>query len=979
VNIILEGTTMGAATNSKGEFTMINVPAGVYTVSTSMIGYAKVTKQNVRVLPDFTTRLDFDLTATSLGGEEVVVIAERPLIQKDQTMTMSVTGSDEIKNLPVRGFQSVANLGVGIVVNNTRNLEGGTGNVNIRGGRPNETGVIVDGFLQNNLVTGTSTTQIPAGAVEEVVVITGGFDAEFGRNKSGIIQVTSKSGGTRYSGNLEWVNDRPMFALDKGSYYGYDVYSGGVGGPLIPGNNKIKFFISGEGRDIAEAEPSVFGHPKFFMTNDGISARITDPNDPTKTVDDPSRPDTVFFETDDDGNVIFKQGKRPKAASGAGVNSDKGVNFQGKMTFDVIPNKFRLDLNGNYGKTWRRSYTPDRVLSNDRNLRREIATMNVGLVGTYTLNQTSFLDVGVNFFDTDRKLMNDEFGFNIANYQGKSKGNTGYTTYYNDNLLRDIGRGNNSFTRNRDTYFAFKANYVNQFDKHNQIKVGMDFFRHTVRFLNINEPDDPAGGANDNIGYQVVGGPGTFRLKEVNSDDLENKILGPTHPISFAAFLQDKLEYEGLVLRAGVRYDLFNAGVKRVKNLTDPTGQQDPDQALVWTDLQDPNTGAPANGLFDRDWETATAGYIDKNGNGNFDSGTDRLLAGKLGPEDYRSSKNDHKISPRLSVSFPVSEKTQFRMSYGKFFQQPNLQDLYVSPDFLERMSLNPPFAGSIGNPNLESEQSTQYEVGVRRALSDRVALDVSAYYSDTKGLINTQDITSFPSGLILQLNEDEAVVKGMTVALEIRRVSKFQGRVAYTFQSAVGSGTNENSGFRSSWLGYADTKFNAPLGFDQRHTFVSNLDIRNAKGEGPVVGGVHLLENAGVNFQINAASGLPYTPTTVVPIQVAGVPQGRVVARRNSQNQPWTFRVDMRADRTVNINENMNVNVYVWVLNLLDRRNITNVFSATGAPDDNGFLSVPAGQELSERQKQQYQVRYKDGFNYDTPRQILVGLAFNF
>lgn len=944
VNIILEGTTMGAATNSKGEFTMINVPAGVYTVSTSMIGYAKVTKQNVRVLPDFTTRLDFDLTATSLGGEEVVVIAERPLIQKDQTMTMTVTSSEEIKNLPVRGFQSVANLGVGIVVNNTRGLEGGNENINIRGGRPNETGVIIDGFLQNNLVTGTSTTQIPAGAVEEVVVITGGFDAEFGRNKSGIIQVTSKSGGTRYSGNVEYVNDRPMFAIDKGSYYGYDVISGGIGGPLIPGNNKIKFFISAEGRDIADAEPSVFGHPVVRLSTDGIRGRHEngDPNDPFDPLNSTVL-DTAIFATDADGNVKFKDGKRPRSSvTDVGVNSDRGVNFQGKMTFDVIANKLRLDLSGNYGQTYRRSYITERVLSNELMLKRDIQTYNIGLVATYTVNQTSFFDVGVNYFDTDRKLYNDAFGFNISNYQNRIKGNTGFATYYNDNLLRDINRGSLNFTRDRDTYIAFKTNYVNQVDKHNQIKAGVDFFRHTVRFLNMRDVDNPVIGANDNIGYQVVGTPGNYRIKEVNSDDLENKILGPTNPISFAAFVQDKLEYEGLVLRAGIRYDLFNAGVKRVKNLADPTGQQDPDQIAAGT----------VNG---------------------------RTWAGSLGPEDYESSKNDNKISPRLSVSFPVSEKTQFRMSYGKFFQQPNLNDLYVSPDFLERTSLAPPFAVAIGNPNLKAEQSTQYEVGLRRALSDRVAIDLSAFYSDTRGLVNSQDITSFPSGLILKLNEDEAVSKGMTMALEVRRTGKFQGRVSYTLSSATGSGSAENSGFRSSWLGFADTKFNAPLAFDQRHTFVGNIDIRNAKGEGPAIGGQHLLENAGVNFQVNAASGLPYTPQTIVPIQVAGVPAGRVTARRNSQNQPWTFRIDMRADKTINIRENMNVNIYVWVLNLLDRKNVIDVFNATGQADDGGYLSTEAAASLTTRQIQQYQVNYAEGLNYDTPRQVRLGIAFNF
>ncbi len=927
VNVIVEGTTMGAATNVSGEFTIINIPAGVYVVSTSMIGYNKVTKQNVRVLPDFTTRLDFALSAQSLGGEEVVIVAERPLIQKDQTMTMTVTSSEEIKNLPVRGFQGIANLGVGIVVNNTRNKEGGTGNVNVRGGRPNETGVYIDGFQQNNLLTGISTSNVPAGAVEEIQVITGGFDAEYGRNKSGIIQVTTKSGGSRYSGTLEYVNDRPMFALDKNSYYGYDVYSGGLGGPLIPGNNRIKFYVSGEARDITDAEPSATGFPKFKLSNVGI----INP--------DPAVNDTVLFDTGANGNLLAEGGARPKTRSGYGVNSDRGINLQGKLTFDAISNKLRVDVAGNYSKTWRRAVTTPRILSLDNQNMTEIKNLNLGMVATYSINQSSYLDAGLNYFDADRFTFTDGLGKNLANYIGRTAGNTGFRSYYNDNVLQDIDRPTLGFRHDRDTYLAFKTNYVNQIDKHNQLKAGADLARHTVRFLDILDTDNPISGSNINIGYRVND---DFSISEINKNNLEARELGATHPYSFASYLQDKLEYEGFVLRAGLRYDLFNAGVKRVKNLADPTGQQDPAQI-----------GLVVGG---------------------------RTLAGTLGPEDYTNSKNDYKISPRMSVSFPVSEKTQFRMSYGKFFQQPNLQDLYVSPDFLSRQSLSPPFAREIGNPNLAAERSTQYEVGVRRALSDRVAVDVSAYYKDIQALVNSTSFASQPNSLIIETNADEGVIQGVNLALEVRRTGKFQGRVAYTLQTAKGTGSGEASGFRSAWLGYSDAKFTSPLNFDQRHTINASLDIRNAKGEGPVVGGNRLLENAGVNFQFSAASGLPYTPKTVIPIQLAGVPSGKVLARRNSQNQPWTVRLDLKADKTITLGESRSLNIYIQVLNVLDRRNVLDVFDATGRADNDGFLSTTAGQALPERTKQMYDLAYNiDGFRYDTPRQARLGLLFNF
>jgi outer membrane receptor protein involved in Fe transport len=909
VNVILEGTTMGAATNARGEYSILNVPAGVYTVTTSMISYAKLTKQNVRVIPDFTTRLDFDLVPTVVSADEVIVIAERPLIQKDQTMTMSVTSSDEIKNLPVRGFQAAANLGVGIVVNNTRSLDGGTSNINIRGGRPNETGVYMDGFQQNNLLTGISSANVPNTAVEEVQVITGGFDAEYGRNQSGIIHVTTKAGTQKYSGSVEFVKDPGGLLIAED--YNYNVVSAGLGGPVIPGSNKIRFFVSGEARNIEDAEPSVWGHPKFDLTTDGIKNP------------DVTALDTVVFETNADGSVKYTKGPRPTQFSDAGINSDRGFDLQTKLTFDVIANTLRIDLTGNYSKVWRRSYVVTRVFSEDDNLRREISNLNIGATATYTLNPTSFVDFGVNVFSNTRKLFNDRLGFDVTDYNANTRGGTRAATYYGDNLLFDIGRGSLTFRQDDDDYFAFKGNYVNQIDKHNQIKAGFDYFYHTIRFLDIRDIGRPIDGASNNIGYVAeLDANNRVKFKSISSDDLDNKILGPAHPYSFAFYVQDKMEYEGLVLRGGIRWDLFNPGVKRVKDLSNPTG-----------------------------------------------------VGQQLTSEDYKAAANDNKISPRFSVSFPVSEKTQFRMSYGKFFQQPNLQDLYVSPDFLERISLQPPFATTIGNPNLEAETSTQYEVGLRRALSEKSAIDINAYYKDIQGLINSRAIASFPNGIILSDNSDEGVVQGVNVAFELRRVGKFSGRLAYTLQSAKGSGSGENSGFRAAWLGFSDAKFNAPLNFDQRHTINGVLDIRNAKNEGPSIGGMQPLENAGMNFIVSAGSGLPYTPTQVTKIAITGVPSARVVARRNSQNQPWTFRVDMKADKTVYFANSMNVNVYVQILNLLDRKNVINVYSGSGRPDDDGYdYGV-----LSTREQQQYQVSNKDGLNWDTPRQARLGVIFNF
>lgn len=950
VNVMIDGTTMGAATNTRGEFSIINVPAGVYTLKASMIGYARLTKQNIRVLPDFTTRVDFDLKEEELSGEEVVIVAERPLIQKDQTMTMSVTSSEEIKNLPVRGFQAVANLGTGFTINNqSRNLEGGTANVNVRGGRASETGVYLDGFLQNNLLTGTSNVQVTNSAVEEILAITGGFNAEYGRNQSGIIQIITKSGGKRYSGSLEYVTDAiaPAFATGK---YGYQNGSFGFGGPIIPGNDKYKFFVSGEGQIFDDGEPSIFGFPTWTTSymGSGANALFRDQNQYFDWGKDSIALDYVVNE---DGSVTVKYGDRkarPKNQSGEGSNSFIYGTMQGKFSF-IISDALKLDLNGNYGHNIRRAFTNYRATVLDHVQRNDSRYWQIGGIATYTVNPNSFFEFGGNYNLNDRRYMDDKWGWNLnwnEDLLGTTKSSIG-----GFGLHSLPGNSNAVFGRDFDSYFALKTSYTNQINKNHLIKAGMDFYRHTIRLLDVNElRTNPIEGANNYIGYRITrDNNGRLVIKEVNKDDYTNTLVtskgdtilfpldGAKHPISFSAFVQDKLEYEGLIMNVGLRYDLFNPGTKRIRDFYNPLGE--------------PGTSDP-------------------------------LI---IGPEDFTSGKSDHKISPRLSISFPVSEKTIFRMSWGKFFQQPNLQNLYISSYFYNRMVTAAPFATTIQNPNLQAEESIQYEVGMQYALTDNLKMDVSAYYRDINNLINVENFTVNPAGgwksLILYGNHDRGIVKGVSYSMELRRTKKISGRFSYTLQWANGTGSDDASGFRAAWLGFSATKFNAPLSFDQRHRINVLVDVRNGKKEGPEWGG-YLLQNAGVNFIVTAASGFPYTPQAPTSMGES-VPSGKPIGRRNSQYGPWTFRTDLKMDKTVYMTNNLNAQIYLQVFNLLDTKNATSVYNATGSANDDGFLASPVGQaQLASAgpvYAAYYDTRLKNGLFYDTPRQVRLGIALNF
>jgi len=221
-------------------------------------------------------------------------------------------------------------------------------------------------------------------------------------------------------------------------------------------------------------------------------------------------------------------------------------------------------------------------------------------------------------------------------------------------------------------------------------------------------------------------------------------------------------------------------------------------------------------------------------------------------------------------------------------------------------------------------------------------------------------------------------VVQGVSLSFELRRISKFSGRLSYTYQSARGSGSGEGTGFNSAWLGFQDTKFNSPMAFDQTHTINASVDVRNAKNEGPEIGGIRPLENAGLNLVLNVGSGLPYTPTTIAAVAVSGVPAYKPLGRRNSSTQPWTNRIDLKADKFFNITNNITCSVFIQVMNILNTKNVNTAFTSTGRADDDGFLSSTLN-TLNQTQTDVYKVFMKDGFNWDTPRQARLGVTLNF
>jgi hypothetical protein len=274
-NIRITGLHIGALSDDEGRYLLIGVPAGEYPVRANLLGYGPVLIEGVRITPDFTTEVNITLKTEAVQLGEVRVEAERPLLQKDATGTTRFLSSADIQKLPTRGYRDAAAQQTG-VVNFQRNIDNEAQNQNtliVRGGRPNEVAYYVDGFSQQDPLTGTSSTSISNNAIDEVVLLTGGFAPEYGRVMSGAVNVITREGSGKYSGSITGLTDNLAGDWIKAPKTDYNIYDASLGGPVIPGNDNLTFYFSGERRWQRDRSPSFL--PKVMQEE--LTAQGLDP------------------------------------------------------------------------------------------------------------------------------------------------------------------------------------------------------------------------------------------------------------------------------------------------------------------------------------------------------------------------------------------------------------------------------------------------------------------------------------------------------------------------------------------------------------------------------------------------------------------------------------------------------------------------------------------------------------------------------
>ncbi|HBZ37061.1 MAG TPA: hypothetical protein DEO59_00840, partial [Balneola sp.] len=350
----IKGTTKGAVADIDGNYLMLNVAPGTYTLEARYIGYATLAVQEVIVRTDLTTEQDFLLELEAFEGEEIVVVATRQPVLKDVTSSESRVSSEEIEKLPVQEVSDVIGLQAGVSVDNG-------GGIHIRGGRTSEVSYVVDGIRVTDDYDRSNGVRIENESVQELQVISGSFNAEHGQALSGIVNVVTKAGGSQFDASFNAWSGSYLATNQSDIYDGIGTsfstinpdrmynFSGSVSGPIV--KDKLTFFATArrfENKGHLTGRNAYSPHGQFrdtlnvntnFDTYRTIYNERVDFNKPWYSVD------TVNFQGTD-RLVLTDDGTRDSSL--VNMNNYQSSSFQGNLEYR-FSSMLKFNLIGSYG------------------------------------------------------------------------------------------------------------------------------------------------------------------------------------------------------------------------------------------------------------------------------------------------------------------------------------------------------------------------------------------------------------------------------------------------------------------------------------------------------------------------------------------------------------------------------------------------------------------------------------------------------
>ncbi len=898
VNVFIEGSSLGASTDEDGYYVILNLPPGTFKVHAQYIGYKPVIVSNVSVSIDLTTKLDFQLEETTLEtSEAITIIAHKPLIRKDEVSTRHFVSSEEIELQPITTFQEAARNQAGVVGSH------------FRGGRSGEVLVMVDGIPVRDFAgaysgdMGGFTGNVPKDAIEEMEVSLGGFSAEYGNVQSGIINLALKEGSSNFSGRFRLTNMSAFGAENSFIEHGYkfhrlskkeNIYEFSLNGPILPG--KLSFSFSGTVRD---QDQGVYMNQQSF--DQSYQGKLTYHFSPQQKLTlggiiTRKKWDQFYFPASKYGpgsnyqSDYYEYGVRQASPDTLDVYryvTDK--NLIGTISIDNM-DSLLVSARGDSFNVKRTYY----MAGMQEYLWNRIQATNLAyLIWTHTVSAKSYYEVRLNMFESDYQYgtpdVDDRDGDgNRDEFLEWDINKPGPHPIYRERESNYWWvRGDDPGSLNqRSLTTSLKADYVSQFNQNHLIKGGIETNLTTTNV--------------ENISWTL--GIGTYR-----------KDIWKQRAFDFAAYLQDKIEFEGIIALVGLRFDAF-----------DPNGLG---QDIYY----------PAD--YNRPYSE-----VDDNGIPLF--------------IDPKKAELKYQLSPRIGISHPITDYSLLHFTYGHYFQRPDNYYLYRN-NLIQSLTK---VGNYIGSPNLEPEKTVAYEIGIEQQLSNTIKFDVTGYYKDVTNLMNWQKYvgrTIQNIELNVYTNADYGNIKGVEFTLSKRPGRFWGGNINYTFSIAKGRSSSANGGSGS----FTSAKRMNILSFDQTHTINANLMLRTPSDFGFCIGHLRPLASWSSTILFKYGSGLPYS----------SYGNNKV----NDERMPWTSTTDLKIGRTfsssgyginlfmdvLNLFNRKNVN---WIGN--------SQYYDTGHPDD---ASVKGDPSVVRRDANGTFIRNPQAYSYGRQIRFGVALTF--
>lgn len=788
-------------------------------------------------------------------------------------------------------------------------VQGDDGALHMRGGRDNEVAYQINGLSINDPYSNTRSVGVATNAVQEVSVSTGTFSAEFGNALSGVVNYVTKEGGDKYSFSIRSYAGEYL-SNHKDVFKNIEDFD--------PFNRKrVEATFGGKvpllpdtkffASGIFEDYKGLYYGQRIYNTTDSyLTAEAFNSSDPRHG--DASAPYYFNPYSSADSSGL-------PTGDGALVAMDpsRSWNLQANISHS-FGTLIKLKYEVVYDNTVDSPFGPGYSLTRGR----QYLFNPDGLGKDYGKGIIHSLDLTHTISNSTFYTLKASYSWHNAKYYLYKDAND--PRYLPSFYRKDIGTslyysgGTDNFRSDRTTKtYTLKGDVVSQMFNSHEVRAGFELRAHDLSYnaysLEFVKSDFTSVGPDDLL-YGTP--PKIYNIQIGSVDNFHKK------PTQFAAYVQDKIELEKtLILNAGLRYEYFNP----------------------------------------------VSFY-----NYNLSKDIDEKISGHL--NDYvKKATVKHMFSPRLSVSYPITDRGVIRFSYGHFYQLGRLSNLYRNTSwYVQNAATDPRF----GNANVNPEKSIQYEVGLQQQLTENFKFDLTGYYKDVRDYIYTQTVYSYNArDYSVLTNLSYANVKGITLSFVKRPEpgSLFSATLDYTYQIAEGNRTQPTEDlFFSEAAGKQTETYLVPLSFDRSHLINGTITLSDPRSW-----------SAGIIYTLQ--TGTPYTPELPPTLST-------ITYQQTSANKPFQWNVDLKLEKFFNVDP-FDFSIFIQVKNLFDTENQRYVYASSGEALDNAEEKINANQFADLRRRTiedpgLFDVSYIDNYyrraeRLSIPREVRLGFSIIF